>query len=121
MAAGLAWLVSGSAVRAVAVLVVATPCPLLLAAPVAIVSGLSRAARQGVVIRDGAALETLGRARTLVLDKTGTLTTGRPRVLDIAAAPAATRTKSWPWPPPSTSTPPTSSPRPSPTKPTPAP
>ncbi|MBM9507950.1 heavy metal translocating P-type ATPase [Actinacidiphila acididurans] len=85
--AGVAWLVSGSAVRAVAVLVVATPCPLLLAAPVAIVSGLSRAARQGVVVRDGAALETLGRARTVVLDKTGTLTTGRPRVLDIAAAP----------------------------------
>ncbi len=85
--AGLAWLVSGSAVRAVAVLVVATPCPLLLAAPVAIVSGLSRAARQGVVVRDGAALETLGRARTLVLDKTGTLTAGRPRLIDIAAAP----------------------------------
>ncbi|WP_069174275.1 heavy metal translocating P-type ATPase [Streptomyces griseus] len=88
--AGLAWLASGSAVRAVAVLVVATPCPLLLAAPVAIVSGLSRAARQGVVIRDGAALETLGRARTLVLDKTGTLTTGRPRVIDIATAPGHT-------------------------------
>ncbi|MCK7624488.1 heavy metal translocating P-type ATPase [Streptomyces sp. RS10V-4] len=88
--AGLAWLTAGSAVRAVAVLVVATPCPLLLAAPVAIVSGLSRAARQGVVMRDGAALETLGRARTLVLDKTGTLTTGRPRVIDIAAAPGHT-------------------------------
>ncbi|MFB7224718.1 heavy metal translocating P-type ATPase [Streptomyces sp. NPDC056227] len=88
--AGLAWLVSGSAVRAVAVLVVATPCPLLLAAPVAIVSGLSRAARQGVVIRDGAALETLGRARTLILDKTGTLTTGRPRVIDVAASPGHT-------------------------------
>ncbi|MFJ1700787.1 heavy metal translocating P-type ATPase [Streptomyces sp. NPDC088252] len=85
--AGLAWLLSGSAVRAVAVLVVATPCPLLLAAPVAIVSGLSRASRLGVVIRDGGALENLGRARTLLLDKTGTLTGGRPRVLDIAAAP----------------------------------
>ncbi|MGP4051285.1 heavy metal translocating P-type ATPase [Streptomyces sp. 2A115] len=85
--AGLAWLVGGSATSAVAVLVVATPCPLLLAAPVAIVSGLSRAARRGVVIRDGGALETLGRARTLVLDKTGTLTTGRPRVVDVAAAP----------------------------------
>lgn len=84
--AGLAWLVS-DAVRAVAVLVVATPCPLLLAAPVAIVSGLSRAARQGVVVRDGGALERLGQARTLVLDKTGTLTTGRPRVTEIAAAP----------------------------------
>ncbi|NGO46954.1 heavy metal translocating P-type ATPase [Streptomyces ureilyticus] len=85
--AGLAWLVGGSATSAVAVLVVATPCPLLLAAPVAIVSGLSRAARLGVVIRDGGALETLGRARTLVLDKTGTLTTGRPRVVDVTAAP----------------------------------
>ncbi|WP_225101640.1 heavy metal translocating P-type ATPase [Streptomyces sp. CoH27] len=86
-AAGLAWLISGSAVRAVAVLVVATPCPLLLAAPVAIVSGLSRASRLGVVIRDGGTLENLGRARTLLLDKTGTLTRGRPRVLDVTAAP----------------------------------
>ncbi|MEW2620760.1 heavy metal translocating P-type ATPase [Streptomyces sp. NPDC048106] len=85
--AGLAWLLSGSAVRAVAVLVVATPCPLLLAAPVAIVSGLSRASRLGVVIRDGGALENLGRARTLLLDKTGTLTRGRPRALDVSAAP----------------------------------
>jgi len=86
-AAALAWLLSGSAVRAVAVLVVATPCPLLLAAPVAVVSGLSRAARLGVVVRDGGALETLGRARTVLLDKTGTLTCGRPRVLDVVAAP----------------------------------
>ncbi|MEV7203734.1 heavy metal translocating P-type ATPase [Streptomyces griseoluteus] len=85
--AGLAWLLSGSAVRAVAVLVVATPCPLLLAAPVAIVSGISRASRLGVVVRDGGALENLGRARTLLLDKTGTLTQGRPRVLDVLAAP----------------------------------
>ncbi|WP_329296822.1 heavy metal translocating P-type ATPase [Streptomyces pseudovenezuelae] len=85
--AGLAWLLSGSAVRAVAVLVVATPCPLLLAAPVAVVSGLSRASRLGVVIRDGGALENLGLARTLLLDKTGTLTSGRPRVLDVVAAP----------------------------------
>lgn len=85
--AGLAWLLSGSAVRAVAVLVVATPCPLLLAAPVAVVSGLSRATRRGVIVRDGGALERLGRARTLVIDKTGTLTVGRPRVLAVAAAP----------------------------------
>ncbi|WP_405084811.1 heavy metal translocating P-type ATPase [Microbispora sp. NBC_01389] len=88
--AGAAWWLSGSAVRAVAVLVVATPCPLLLAAPVAIVSGLSRAARRGVVVRDGGALERLGRARTLLLDKTGTLTTGRPRVLQVVAAPGRT-------------------------------
>ncbi len=81
--AGLAWLLNGSAERAVAVLVVATPCPLLLAAPVAIVSGLSRASRLGVVVRDGAALENLARATTLVLDKTGTVTTGRPRGTDV--------------------------------------
>jgi heavy metal translocating P-type ATPase len=87
LVAGGAWLASGSAVRAVAVLVVATPCPLLLAAPVAIVSGLSRASRRGVVVRGGAALENLGHATTLVMDKTGTLTMGRPVVIDVAAAP----------------------------------
>ncbi len=85
--AGLAWWASGSAERAVAVLVVATPCPLLLAAPVAIVSGMSRASRRGVVIRSGGALENLGRAQTMVLDKTGTLTVGRPTVTEVAAAP----------------------------------
>ncbi|WP_167097919.1 heavy metal translocating P-type ATPase [Mycobacterium sp. DL592] len=84
--AGLAWLFSGSPERAVAVLVVATPCPLLLAAPVAIVSGLSRTSRIGVLVRGGGALETLGRASTLVLDKTGTLTSGRPRGTDVAVA-----------------------------------
>lgn len=84
--AGLAWILSGTAERAVAVLVVATPCPLLLAAPVAIVSGLSRTSRIGVLVRGGGALETLGRATTLVLDKTGTLTAGRPRGTDIVVA-----------------------------------
>ncbi|MFE2960060.1 heavy metal translocating P-type ATPase [Nocardia tengchongensis] len=78
---------SGSLTRAVAVLVVATPCPLLLAAPVAIVSGLSRASRIGVVVRGGGALENLGRATTLVMDKTGTVTAGRPVVTEVAAAP----------------------------------
>lgn len=87
LVAGAAWLFSGSAVRAVAVLVVATPCPLLLAAPVAIVSGLSRASRHGVVIRSGGALENLGHATTLVMDKTGTLTAGRPTVTEVIAAP----------------------------------
>ncbi len=91
--AGGAWLASGSAVRAVAVLVVATPCPLLLAAPVAIVSGLSRASRAGVVIRSGGALENLGHATTLVMDKTGTLTMGRPAVVDVVAAPGTDPTE----------------------------
>ena len=88
--AGGAWLLSGSATRGVAVLVVATPCPLLLAAPVAIVSGLSRASRIGVLVRGGGPLEALGRATTLVLDKTGTLTSGRPRGTDVVVAPGRT-------------------------------
>jgi heavy metal translocating P-type ATPase len=84
--AGAAWAVSGQPVRAVAVLVVATPCPLLLAAPIAIMSGLSRAARAGVVIKGGSALERLARGRTLLFDKTGTLTHGRPVLTDVITA-----------------------------------
>ncbi|MFN3348327.1 heavy metal translocating P-type ATPase [Pseudorhodoplanes sp.] len=78
-----AWFGSGDAVRAVAVLVVATPCPLILAVPIAWVSGMSRAARTGILIKSGAALETMGRIRSLVIDKTGTLTVGRPEVSQI--------------------------------------
>ncbi|HET7245691.1 MAG TPA: heavy metal translocating P-type ATPase [Streptosporangiaceae bacterium] len=83
--AGAAWLVAG-ATRAVAVLVVATPCPLILAAPVALVSGLSMAARRGVVVKGGGVLERLARCTTLLLDKTGTLTSGRPEVSAIIPA-----------------------------------
>ncbi len=75
-----AWALSGDPVRAVAVLVVATPCPLILAAPVALVSGLSRAARRGVIAKGSGAIEQLGRAQTVLLDKTGTLTTGTPAI-----------------------------------------
>ncbi len=78
--AAVAGLVSGDPVRALAVLVVATPCPLILAAPVAIVGGISRAAGRGIVVKGGGALETLARARILLIDKTGTLTAGTPRV-----------------------------------------
>ncbi len=81
--AGAAWAISGDLVRAVAVLVVATPCPLILAAPVAIVSGLSRAARRGVVVKGGAALEQLARGEILLFDKTGTITAGRPTVTEV--------------------------------------
>ena len=84
--AGLAWLISGDAVRAVAVLVVATPCPLILAAPVAIVSGLSRCAKRGVVVKGGAALEALAAADVLLFDKTGTLTEGRPTIIETVTA-----------------------------------
>jgi heavy metal translocating P-type ATPase len=80
IAAGLAWALSGDPVRAVAVLVVATPCPLILAAPVAILSGVSRAARMGVIVKGGAAIEQLGEAQTVILDKTGTLTLGTPEI-----------------------------------------
>jgi heavy metal translocating P-type ATPase len=80
LVAALAWVLSGDPIRALAVLVVATPCPLLLAAPVAIVSGMSRAAAAGIIVKGGGALETLARARLLLLDKTGTVTTGIPRL-----------------------------------------
>jgi heavy metal translocating P-type ATPase len=80
IAAGSAWLASGDPVRALAVLVVATPCPLILAAPVALVSGVSAAARRGVIVKGASAIEALGRVRCVVLDKTGTLTLGAPRV-----------------------------------------
>ncbi|MGB6059727.1 MAG: heavy metal translocating P-type ATPase [Microthrixaceae bacterium] len=81
--AGAAWAISGDLVRAVAVLVVATPCPLILAAPVAVVAGLSRAARAGVIVKGGAALERLSQGTVLLLDKTGTLTEGRPSVAEV--------------------------------------
>jgi heavy metal translocating P-type ATPase len=86
--AAAAWIWSGDPIRAVAVLVVATPCPLILAVPVAIVSGLSRAAKHGILIKGGKALETLARVRALVIDKTGTLTEGRAQIIntDIASA-----------------------------------
>lgn len=83
--AGAAWWMTGDPIRAVAVLVVATPCPLILAVPVALVAGLSRAARFGVLIKGGGALESMARVRTLILDKTGTLTDGRPVIVAIRA------------------------------------
>jgi heavy metal translocating P-type ATPase len=78
-----AWGLSGDPIRAVAVLVVATPCPLILAVPVALVAGLSRAARFGVLIKGAGTLETMARIHTLILDKTGTLTEGRPTIVSI--------------------------------------
>lgn len=86
--AGLAWYLSEDPIRALAVLVVATPCPLILAVPVAIISGMSRAAGIGVLVKNGGMLEMLARVRTAVLDKTGTLTHGQAAVMDIRTTPA---------------------------------
>ena len=83
--AGLSWWISGDVHRAVAVLVVATPCPLILAVPIAIVAGLSRAARHGAIIKGGGVLELLGNSKVVLLDKTGTLTHGGPVVSAIYA------------------------------------
>lgn len=88
--AGFAWAISGDPVRALAVIVVATPCPLLLAAPIAIVAGISRSARRGIIVKGGGALEAIARARVLLFDKTGTLTAGRPHLADVAVAPGRT-------------------------------
>jgi len=84
--AGLAWGISGDLSRGVAVLVVATPCPLILAVPVALVSGIAALARIGVVVKGGVVLEQLTRCRTLLFDKTGTVTSGRLTLSDVVVA-----------------------------------
>ena len=86
-----AWAVSGDAVRFLAVLVVATPCPLLIAIPVAIIGSVSLAARHGIVIKDPAILEKLNSCRTAIFDKTGTLTYGEPQLTEILPAPGIDR------------------------------
>jgi heavy metal translocating P-type ATPase len=83
---GVAWGLTGSSTSVLAVLVVATPCPLILATPIAVIAGISRAADLGVIVKTGAALEQVGRARAVVFDKTGTLTLGHPTVARIEAA-----------------------------------
>jgi heavy metal translocating P-type ATPase len=82
----LTWVITGDLSTAVAVIVAATPCPLILAVPVAVISGMSRAAGLGAIIKGGAALEQLARAKTVLLDKTGTLTQGGPEISTIRFA-----------------------------------
>jgi heavy metal translocating P-type ATPase len=82
------WLITGDYKNAVAVVVAATPCPLILAVPVAVIAGMSRAAGRGAIIKGGAALEQLARAKTVLLDKTGTLTHGGPSISEIYVAPS---------------------------------
>jgi heavy metal translocating P-type ATPase len=81
--AGIAWLLSGDSLYALAVLVVATPCPLILATPIAIMSGIDRAAHRGLIVKSGATIEQLGRVDVAVFDKTGTLTLGQPQLVDV--------------------------------------
>jgi heavy metal translocating P-type ATPase len=81
--AATAWFLSGDSIYALAVLVVATPCPLILATPIAIMAGIDRAAQRGVIVKSGAALEQLGEVEVAVFDKTGTLTLGTPRLVEV--------------------------------------
>lgn len=83
----LAWLISGDPIRSLAVLVAATPCPLILAAPVAFIAGVAQAARRGILVKGGGPLEALARAHTVLFDKTGTLTVGGARLLSVEVAP----------------------------------
>ena len=85
--AAAAWLVSGDLVRSLAVLVAATPCPLILAAPVAFIAGVAQAARRGILVKGGGPLEALAKVHTVLLDKTGTLTVGGARLISVETAP----------------------------------
>ncbi len=85
--AGTAWVISRDPVRFAEVLVLATPCPLLIAAPVAFLGGLSRAAKSGLIIKGGGVLEQLARVRSAAFDKTGTLTRGQPTILEVRTEP----------------------------------
>ncbi|MHB1701147.1 MAG: heavy metal translocating P-type ATPase [Acidobacteriaceae bacterium] len=90
-AALLSWGISGHAERFLAVLVIATPCPLLIGIPVAIISAISVAARRGIVIKDAAVLENISTCRSLIVDKTGTLTYGKPLLTEVLADDPADR------------------------------
>ena len=89
--AGISWLATGEPIRALAVIVVATPCPLILAVPVAIFCAMSRCAQSGVLIKHGSAMEQMAQINTLFLDKTGTLTGGKARLSTIIAEPSVTQ------------------------------
>lgn len=81
-----AWFISGDSLRFLQVIIVATPCPLILAAPIALISGMSRSAKHGIIVKTGSALEQLAQIETLAFDKTGTLTRGVPKVDNIKTA-----------------------------------
>ena len=95
--AALAWALSGEPRRFLAVLVIATPCPLLIAIPVAIIGAISLAARRGIIIKDPSLLEQVGGCRTMILDKTGTLTYGRPQLTEVEMMPGFEREDVLKW------------------------
>jgi heavy metal translocating P-type ATPase len=90
--AGTVWAITGHAIRFLEVIIVATPCPLILAAPIAIISGMSRSAKAGIIIKNGSSLEKLAQAKTFAFDKTGTLTMGTPTVAAVKTYGAFTDT-----------------------------
>jgi heavy metal translocating P-type ATPase len=93
----LAWWWSGQPLRFLSVLVIATPCPLLIGIPVAIIGSISLAARRGIIVRDPAVLERAAGCRTMILDKTGTLTYGKPELTDLYALPGEDKDRLLSW------------------------
>lgn len=93
----LGWVISGDPQRFLAVLVIATPCPLLIGVPVAVIGAISLAARHGIIVKDPSMLERISTARTMIFDKTGTLTYGRPRLAEVFTAPGVDRTQVLAW------------------------
>src|SRR5512140_2383807 len=89
--AGLTWLFTGDATRFLAVVVIATPCPLILAIPVAVIGAISLSARHSIIIKNPAALEQITTCRTLIFDKTGTLTYGKPQMTEVLCGPGFTK------------------------------
>ncbi len=88
--AGLTWIFTGNPLRFLAVIVIATPCPLLIAIPVAVIGAISLCARHGIIIKNPAVLEQITTCKTLIFDKTGTLTYGKPTLTEITCAPGFT-------------------------------
>jgi len=89
--AGLTWLVTGDSMRFLAVVVIATPCPLILAIPVAVIGAISLSAKHSIIIKNPAALEQITTCRTLIFDKTGTLTYGKPQMTRVLCGPGFTQ------------------------------
>jgi len=89
--AGLTWLVTGDSMRFLAVVVIATPCPLILAIPVAVIGAISLSAKHSIIIKNPAALEQITTCRTLIFDKTGTLTYGKPKMTGVLCGPGFTQ------------------------------